>query len=222
MLEVEIIKSNDYARFLSDLKENIKTSQYRAVQQVNKRLITLYHHIGSEIIKMQSEKGWGSKVIDQLSKDLKSAFPNMKGFSSSNLKYMRRLAECFSADEIGQQAVDQLPWSHLIRITTAVTAREAQLFYIEKSIENNWSRETLKTQIENRLYERAGKAVSNFKDKLPSSISDLAQQSLKCPYLFDFLDVGNAAQEKAIEKSLVQHIEKFLIELGAGFAFVGR
>jgi predicted nuclease of restriction endonuclease-like (RecB) superfamily len=135
---------------------------------------------------------------------------------------MRRLAECFSADEIGQQAVDQLPWSHLIRITTAVNAREAQLFYIEKSIENNWSHETLKTQIENRLYERAGKAVTNFQDRLPANVSNLAIRTLNDPYCFDFLGIHDEAQEKAIENALVQHMEKFLIELGAGFAFVGR
>lgn len=222
MLEVKIIKSNDYARFLSDLKEKVRTSQQRAVVQVNQQLILLYHHIGSEIIRLQKEKGWGSKVIDQLSKDLKRAFPNMRGFSSTNLKYMRLLAESFSENAISQQAADQLPWFHLVRILTAVDDPKIRLFYIEKSRENNWSRETLKTHIENRLYERSGKAITNFADKLPTNISDKAVQYLRDPYCFDFLGIHDEAHERDIENALICHIEKFLLELGGNFAYVGR
>jgi predicted nuclease of restriction endonuclease-like (RecB) superfamily len=222
VLEIEIIKSNEYAKFLSDLREKVRRSQQKAVLQVNQQLILLYHHIGSEIIRLQKEKGWGGKVIDQLSLDLKSSFPYMKGFGITNLKYMRLLAESFSSDEISQQAVDQLPWSHLIRILTAVDDSKIRLFYIAKSKENNWSRETLKIQIENRLHERVGKAVTNFKSKLPVSISDMAVQSLHDPYCFDFLGIHDEAHEREIEKSLIIHVEKFLVELGVGFAFLGR
>jgi predicted nuclease of restriction endonuclease-like (RecB) superfamily len=222
MLEVEIIKSNDYARFLSELKENIKTSQYRAVQQVNKQLITLYHHIGSKIIKMQSEKGWGSKIIDQLSKDLKSAFPNMKGFGERNLKYMRYFACEYPDVEFAQQVAAQLPWFHLVKILTSVKDRDIREFYIQKSIENGWSRNILSIQIETRLHEREGKAVANFKDRLPSPFSDLAQQSLKDPYIFDFLTIDAKAREREIENALVENMKKFLLELGEGFAFMGN
>ena len=222
MLEIEIIKSNEYANFLSDLKERVRTSQQKAVIQVNRQLILLYHHIGSEILRLQKEKGWGSKVIDQLSRDLRSYFPYIRGFSSTNLKYMRLLAESFSENEVSQQAVDQLPWSHLIRILTAVNDPKTRLFYIEKSRENNWSRETLKTQLENRLHERTGQAVTNFESKLPTHISSIATQTLRDPYCFDFLGIHDEMHEREIEKSLVRHVEKFLIELGSGFAFMDR
>jgi predicted nuclease of restriction endonuclease-like (RecB) superfamily len=218
----EIIKSNDYARFLSNLKEKVRTSQQKAIVQVNQQLILLYHHIGSEILRLQKEKGWGSKVIDQLSKDLKSSFPEMKGFSLSNLKYMKQFAESFTEQQISQQAAGQLPWFHLVTIISSIKDFETQSFYIQKTIENGWSRGHLLEQIKAGLHKRSGKAITNFQTNLPAPFSDLAEQSLKDPYLFDFLTVGREAHEKAIENAIIEHIEKFLLELGTGFAFVGR
>lgn len=222
MVEIEIVRSTDYAKMFSDLKEQVRRAQQKAMRSVNQELILLYHNIGAQILRLQLEKGWGSKIIDQLSKDLKSVFPEMKGFSSSNLKYMRRFAEEYTKEEISQQSVDQLPWSHVIRIITAIDSSEIRAFYVRKSIENAWSRETLNRNIENRLHEREGKAVSNFNDRLPSQLSDLAQQSFKDPYFWDFLSLHDNALEREIENSLIKHLEKFLIDLGAGFAFVGR
>lgn len=222
MLDIDIIHSKDYAQFFEDLKTHVRLSQQKAVLKVNQQLILLYHHIGSEILRLQEEKGWGSKVIEQLSQDLKSTFPDMKGFSVTNLKYMRQLAENYSLDEIGQQAVDQLPWSHTITILTLVKDKSSRDFYTRHSVEKGWSRGYLIEQIKNKFSVRQGKAITNFNKRLPSPFSDLAEQSLKDPYLFDFITIGKPAHEKAIENALVENIEKFLIELGAGFSFVGR
>ncbi|MFP3026780.1 MAG: YhcG family protein, partial [Wolbachia sp.] len=189
---------------------------------VNSKLIVLYHHIGTEILKRQKEHGWGAKIIDQLSRDLRDAFPDMKGFSIQNLKYMRRFAEEYRENEIRQQAVDQLPWGHNIVIMYEIKNKEERFWYIKKSCECGWSRNILSMQIETNLYKREGKAITNFGDKLPSPQSDLAQQTLKNPYVFDFLSLGKKAHEREVEKALVAHIKRFLLELGEGFAFLGR
>ena len=189
---------------------------------VNRELVLLYHHIGSEILRQQSDLGWGAKVVEQISKDLRSEFPEMKGFSPQNLKYMKRFAEEYSADEISQQAVDQLAWGHVIVLLYEVKNSLERQFYIQKSIEYGWSRSLLSMQIETKLYQRESKAITNFEAKLVPPYSDLAQSTLKNPYFFDFLSLGKDAHEREIEKGLVKHIEKFLIELGEGFAFLGR
>ncbi|GHU14331.1 hypothetical protein FACS189449_10870 [Alphaproteobacteria bacterium] len=222
MLEIEIIKSNEYAKFFSDLKEKVRTSQQRAVLQVNQQMIHLYHHIGTEIIRLQSEKGWGSKVIEQLSKDLHGTFPEMKGFSTRNLKYMRKFAEEYPSAEFVQQAAAQLPWFHIVLILSSVRDREAQIFYMQKAVEHGWSRNVLSMHIETRLHEREGNAITNFQDRLPAPFSDLAEQSLKDPYIFDFLTIDKNAREREIEVALVENIRKFLLELGEGFAFLGN
>jgi predicted nuclease of restriction endonuclease-like (RecB) superfamily len=146
----------------------------------------------------------------------------MKGFSPQNLKYMRRFAESYCFEEIGQQSIDQLPWGHVITLIYDIHDKKERLFYVERSIENGWSRNLLKMQIETYLHKRQGKALTNFEKKLPKVQSDLAQATLKDPYIFDFLSLGEEAQEREIEKSLIHHMEKFLLELGEGFAFVGR
>ncbi|WP_202972394.1 MULTISPECIES: PDDEXK nuclease domain-containing protein [Legionella] len=211
-----------YTDFLSNLKNRVAASRMRAAFKVNQELILLYHHIGTQIIQSQTVHGWGTKVIAQLSKDLRHEFPEMKGFSPQNLKYMRRFAEEYSLDEIGQQAVDQLPWGHNILLMYQVSDKNARQFYIRKAIEHGWSRTILSIQVETNLYNREGKAVTNFKTKLPSPFSDLANNTLKDPYIFDFLTIGKEAHEREVEKGLIEHMEKFLLELGAGFAFVGR
>ncbi|OQC36890.1 MAG: hypothetical protein BWX66_01349 [Deltaproteobacteria bacterium ADurb.Bin058] len=184
--------------------------------------MTLYWQIGRDILTRQAEQGWGAKVIDRLAHDLRTAFPEMKGFSRANLMYMRAFAEAWPDSTIVQQAVGQLPWGHNLVLLTRLKQPEQRLAYARAAIEHGWSRNVLNMHIETKLLERTGKAVTNFSERLPAPGSDLAWQSLKDPYLFDFLDVGKEADEREIESALVRHITQFLLELGAGFAFVGR
>ena len=221
----QIPLNEDYGLLINDLKKKVASSQYKAVRAVNKELILLYHHIGNAIIKAQSQHGWGAKIIDKLSKDLRSSFPDMKGFSVRNLKYMRQFAEQYTDLQIVQQVVAQLPWGHNIYLMNLVSNMEDRMFYVKKAIEHGWSRNVMTMQIELQLHKRQGKAIttiSNFKDKLTSIQSDLAHNTLKDPYIFDFLGLGDEAHEREVEKGLVSHMEKFLLELGEGFAFVGR
>lgn len=216
------IINGEYNKFLSDLKDRVASSRYKAALSVNRELILLYHHIGTQILEAQERSGWGAKVIDQLSKDLSSEFPEMKGFSTRNLKYMRKFAAEYPDIEFVQQLVAQLPWGHIMTIMYSTSDEAERAFYISESIANGWSRNILSMQIETNLFKRQGNAVTNFKNKLPSPQSDLAQNMLKNPYLFDFLSLGKNAHEREVEKALVHHMEKFILELGAGFAFVGR
>lgn len=211
-----------YKELFEDLKSRIRTSQLRAGLAVNKELILLYWDIGRQILHRQQKEGWGSKVIDRLARDLNREFPEMKGFSPRNLKYMRSFAEAYPDKQIVQQAAAQIPWFHNCVIINKVRGPEERMWYIHQTIENGWSRNVLTLQIENELYRRQGKAISNFRKTLPSPQSDLAHQTLKDPYIFDFLTLDKEAHERAIEKELVNHITKFLLELGAGFAFVGK
>jgi predicted nuclease of restriction endonuclease-like (RecB) superfamily len=216
------IISEEYTQLLNDLKQRVALSQYRASLSVNKELTLLYHHIGSAILTAQAQQGWGAKVVGQLSKDLRLEFPEMKGFSPQNLKYMRKFAEEYAVGEIGQQAVDQIPWGHIVILIYGVPDKAERYFYINETIQNGWSRNVLSMQIETNLFRRQGKAVTNFQAKLSAPQSDLAQATLKNPYLFDFLSLSKDAHEREVEKGLVTHIEKFLLELGEGFAFLGR
>ncbi|MDD2467181.1 MAG: PDDEXK nuclease domain-containing protein [Desulfobulbus sp.] len=211
-----------YADWLAELKNRIHSAQQRATLAVNRHLVLLYWQIGRDILIRQAEQGWGAKVIDRLAHDLRTAFPDMKGFSRANLMYMRAFAEAWPEEHIVQQAVGQLPWGHNLVLLTRLKQPEQRLAYALAAIEHGWSRNVLNIHIETRLLERTGKAVTNFSERLPAPGSDLARESLKDPYLFDFLDVGKEADERAIESSLVRHITQFLLELGAGFAFVGR
>ena len=211
-----------YALWLDELKSRIHGAQQRAALAVNRELVQLYWQIGRDILQRQATQGWGSKVIERLAHDLRVAFPGMKGFSRANLMYMRAFAEAWPDAVIVQQAVGQLPWGHNLVLLTRLKAPEMRLAYAQAAIEHGWSRSVLNIHIETRRLERSGQAITNFVERLPMPGSDLAQQSLKDPYLFDFLDVGNEADEREIESALVKHITQFLLELGAGFAFVGR
>lgn len=217
---LEIIEG--YDTFLKDLKERIRQTQVRAALSVNKELINLYWQIGRDILGQQRSLGWGAKVVDKLADDLRSSFPEMKGFSPRNLKYMRAFAEAYPDFEFVQQAVAQIPWGHNVRILDQVKDEAERHWYIHQAFQYGWSRDVLVMQIETGLYRRQGKAITNFDKTLPGLQSDLAQQILKDPYNFDFLTLGTEAHERDIEKSLVDHIQKFLIELGVGFAFVGK
>ena len=211
-----------YIDWLADLKIRIHEAQQRAVLKANQELVLLYWGIGRDILERQAEQGWGAKVIDRLAQDLRSAFPRMKGFSPRNLKYMRAFAEAWPDAEIVQQAVAQLPWGHNLVLLDRLDQPDDRRWYAAKAIENGWSRNVLVLQIESRLLERQGKAVTNFERHLPTPQSDLAIETLKDPYRFDFLGLGEEAQEREIEEALVKHITDFLLELGAGFAYVGR
>ncbi len=211
-----------YNQLLADLKSRVATSRYKAALSVNQELTLLYHHIGRSILSAQEQEGWGAKVIDQLSKDLQSAFPDMKGFSVRNLKYMRKFAQEYPDIAFVQGPLAQLSWYHTVTLMDKVPDKEIRLFYIKHAVAQGWSRNRMVTQIETALHSRQGQAISNFQQKLPSPQSDLAQGLLKNPYIFDFLSIGQEAHEREVEKSLVLHMEKFILELGAGFVFVGR
>lgn len=185
-------------------------------------MLVLYHHIGSEILTRQKQNEWGAKIIDRLSADLLKAFPEMKGFSIRNLKYMRRFAQEYENSQFVQEVLAQLTWYHHITLLEKIPDQEICIFYIENAIKYGWSRNVMVMQIETQLHKRQSKAISNFDQKLELSQSDLANQTLKDPYIFDFLSIGKEAKEREVEKALIVHIEKFLLELGEGFAFVGR
>jgi predicted nuclease of restriction endonuclease-like (RecB) superfamily len=236
-----------YADWLGDIKTQIHEAQQRAAQALNLHLVSLYWQIGRAILEQQENQGWGAKIIDRLAQDLRTNFPQMKGFSRTNLMYMRAFAEAwpdtgicaaaaaqidggfvpqaggqFQPGPIVQQLLDKLPWGHHCVLIDKLKSREDRRWYAAKAIEHNWSRNILLMQIETRLMERSGTAVTNFALTLPKPESDLARESLKDPYRFDFLGLGEEAQEREIEKALVKHVTDFLLELGAGFAFVGR
>jgi predicted nuclease of restriction endonuclease-like (RecB) superfamily len=217
-----IVTPTGYADWLADLKSRIHTAQQRATLAVNRELVLLYWQIGRDILERQAQQGWGAKVIERLAHDLRIAFPEMKGFSPRNLKYMRAFAEAWPDAAIVQEVLAQLPWYHQLALLDKLPGPETRRWYAAKAIEHNWSRNVLVMQIETRLLERTGTAVTNFETRLPKPESDLARESLKDPYRFDFLGLTDEAQEREIENALVKHVTEFLLELGAGFAFVGR
>lgn len=211
-----------YTELLNTLKERIHASHVRAVISVNRELVLLYWQIGREILARQANENWGTKVIDRLAADLRREFPDMQGFSSRNLKYMRAFAAAYRDETFVQEVLAQITWYHNITLLDKVKYPAEREWYIHETIENGWSRNVLVLQIKNDLYHRQGKAISNFRKTLPPPQSDLAHQVLKDPYIFDFLTIDKEAHERALEKELVNHITKFLLELGAGFAFVGK
>jgi predicted nuclease of restriction endonuclease-like (RecB) superfamily len=213
---------DDYARWLSSLKAQIEGARGRSVLAVNQEMVRLYHRVGTEILERQERQGWGGRVIERLSSDLREAFPDMKGWSSTNLKYMKGFAEICPGRQFGQQAADQLPWFHVVTLLTKVQEMSAREWYATRAVEQGWSRSTLEAQIKSRLHLRQGAALTNFQQHLPQPHARLAAEALKDPYHFDFLGLGNEAHEHDIESALVRHITRFLLELGAGFAFVGR
>ncbi len=211
-----------YADWLGDLKTQIHEAQQRAAQAINLELVVLYWQIGNAILLRQDKQGWGAKVVDRLAHDLRTAFPDMQGFSVRNLKYMRAFAQGWPDVAFVQQLLHKLPWGHNLVLLDKLPGPQTRRWYAAKAIEHNWSRNILVMQIETRLLERSGKAVTNFDGVLPKPQSDLARESLKDPYRFDFLGLTDEAQEREIENALVKHVTEFLLELGAGFAFVGR
>ncbi|HRZ97093.1 MAG TPA: PDDEXK nuclease domain-containing protein [Paludibacter sp.] len=245
----ESLNTNEYKNWLYDLKLKIKQSQIKASLSVNSELIMLYWDLGKQIIEKQEKSRWGSGFIDQLSKDLKTEFPEMSGFSRSNLFAMRKFyLFCNQIDIIVHQLDGQIenetkivhqadgqihypefltlcckiPWQHNILIIEKIKNITEAFFYINETIANSWSRSILEYQIETNLYNRQGKAITNFKNTLPTIESDLANALLKDPYNFEFLTLSSEVKELELEQKLVQHITQFLLELGKGFAYMGR
>lgn len=217
----------EYKIWLIELKSKIRSVQLKAAVTVNSALIAFYWELGKMIDEKQT--AYGSQFLERLSKDLKAEFPEMKGFSARNLLFARQFYQFYESSiqkqvvsEFGQQAVAQIPWGHNILIFRKSSNIKEATFYLQQTLENNWSRDVLSWQIKSKLYERQGKAVTNFKHTLPQPQSELAEQTLKDPYIFDFLTLGQPYKEKDIENQLVDHVTKFLLELGKGFAFLGR
>jgi len=216
------IPDEGYRVFLEEIKHNIQSAQIKAALSVNRSLIELYLTIGDRILQKQDEEGWGKSVIERLSQDLKRSFPHLKGFSPRNLWDMRRLSESVRGNQILRQLVAEIPWGHNLMLLNKIKDAQEREWYIRKIREHGWSRNVLSLQIETDLYRREGRAIANFEQTLPAPQSDLARETFKDPYVFDFLNLGEEAHERAIEKELVKHITSFLLELGAGFAFVGN
>lgn len=214
--------SDDYLDFIEEIKEKIHKQRVSIVLNANSSMICLYWNLGKAILQKQTEEGWGSKVIDRMAKDLKDAFPDMSGFSPRNIKYMRKFAECWPDYEFVQRVVAQIPWRGNISLLDKLSDEESRVWYAHKTIENGWSKTILDMQIRNELFERTGKSVNNFTGALPPADSDMANQIFKDPYLFDFLGTDMPRREVEIEQELTEHIQNFLLELGQGFAFVGR
>jgi predicted nuclease of restriction endonuclease-like (RecB) superfamily len=210
-----------YDAFVRGLKERIRSAQVKAALAVNQELILLYWQIGRDILSRQQEQGWGAKVIERLSQDLKHEFPDGSGFSSRNLKYMRAFAEAYPDEALVQRSVALMPWRHNIVLLEKLKSSDERLWYAQKSLENGWSRDVLAMQVESGLYYRQGKAITNFERTLPKPQSDLAQNLLKDPYNLQFLTLAENAQERDLERALIGRIRDFLLELGVGFAYVG-
>jgi predicted nuclease of restriction endonuclease-like (RecB) superfamily len=241
-----LIQKKTYYSWLKELKHKVRLVQIKAAVKVNSELLQFYWELGQDIVDKQKNAKWGDGFLKQLSIDLSSEFPNMKGFSLRNLKYIKQWYLFYSQEIeksqqtvgqissqallqseklIGQQAVAQLiqiPWGHNIAIISKCKNLDEALFYIQKTIQNNWSRSVLTHHIESDLFKREGKAITNFKATLPEPQSDLARETLKDPYNFDFLTLTEKHNEKELENALINHVTKFLLELGAGFSYIGQ
>jgi len=247
---------DEYKSWLTDIKMRIKQTQIKAAIKVNTELLQLYWDLGHDIVVRQMEADWGDKILEQLSKDLKKEFPDLKGFYATNLKYCKRFYQFYTQDEIFQQVAEkitqqlagklqpadnkeiiirqqladelgnnlifQIPWFHHVEIFTKCKTTKEALFYVQKTIQNGWSRSMLTHHLELSLYEREGKAITNFANTLPAPQSDLAMQTLKDPYIFDLMALTEKHNERELEDALTENITKFLVELGTGFAYVGR
>lgn len=252
----EIITAQLYKTWLADLKAKVRNTQIKAAVKVNAELLNLYWELGADIVLQQTESKWGDGFLSQLSRDLSAEFPEMKGFSERNLKYVRQWYGFYTSASsvlIGQQPVAQLtkqavsqlpaeksqqavglisqqpvaqilqiPWGHNIAIIAKCKAIDEALYYVQNTIAHGWSRSVLVHQIESGLFQREGRSVNNFSLTLPPPQSDLARQTIKDPYIFDFLSMTKEFNERDLELGLVQHLTQFLLELGAGFAYVGR
>ncbi len=224
----------DYPEFIKELKNRIRAAQIKAALSVNRELVTLYWSIGRDVFNKQKNDGWGTKIVDRLASDLHREFPELEGFSRTNIYRMRAFYQAYpEVSPIVPQPVGQIessvpapvlniPWGHIVIIIERVKDPAQRIWYSQQTIENGWSRAILSIQIESDLFHRQGKALTNFSRALPEPESDVARQTLKDPYIFSFLTLDAAARERDLEQGLIDHIQKFLLELGVGFSFVGR
>src|SRR5688572_3048611 len=212
----------DYGATLRAIQQRVRQERARVVLAANAAVILLYWDIGRMIVDRQNRAGWGAKVIDRLGRDLRKSFPEMQGFSTRNLQFMRSFAEEFPEAAIVKQLASQLPWWHIVRLMQRVKEPEAREWYMREAVRQGWSRSVLEIQLLGQAYERRGKAVTNFESSLPAVEGRRAAEVLKDPYLFDFLGTTDLNREREVEQALVDHIQRFMLELGSGFAFVGR
>ena len=212
----------DYADVLDQLKRQVRGARVQATRVVNTQLLVLYWDIGRAILDRQDSQGWGTRVIDRLARDLRAEFPDMRGFSRSNLHYMRTVAGTWPREAIVQQPVGQLPWGHITVLIDKIDDQAVREWYAAAAVTHGWSRAVLTHQIRNQLDQRIGAAPTNFDTQLHAADSDLAHQLVRDPYVFDFLDISDRAAERELETALMTRLERFLLELGHGFAFVGR
>ena len=222
-------QGHEYRQWLSDLKSRYRQVQLKAAVAVNTALLQFYWDLGADILVRQESAHWGQGFLAQISADLMQEFPGVAGFSERNLKYIRQWVQYWGAGAvpaaIGQQAVAQLqsiPWGHNLAIISKCQNRAEALYYVQQTQAHGWSRAVLTHQIESGLWQREGRAVTNFAQTLPRTQSDLARQVLKDPYVFDFLGLTPEHTERELETALVEHVTQFLLELGAGFAYLGR
>ncbi len=213
------IKDSRYVHLLNTLKSKIRISRQKAVLSANKEMLLLYWEIGAAILENQKKSGWGLKIVDNLSKDLKKAFPDQKGFSSRNLKYMRKFAQEYPDFEFVQEVLAQITWYHNITIMEKIKPIEERHWYIQETVNNGWSRNVLVHHIERGTFNRQGKAITNFRKNLPPPQSDLARQALKDPYIFDFLSMEEPSRERELENALIQHLKKLLNRTRNRFCF---
>ncbi len=211
-----------YAGFLQKIKKRIQFERLKAVLSASAAQILLYWDLGRDILQKQEKAGWGAKVIDRLSSDLKKEFPDMNGFSPRNLKYMRKFAEAWPDREIVQRVAAQIPWRNNQALLDKIKDAGLRVWYAEQNANSGWSRDILAVQIDTQIHKRIGQTANNFERTLPPTDSDMANQIFKDPYLFDFLGTAEVRKEAELENKLIEHLEKFLLELGQGFAFVGR
>ncbi len=224
-----------YQSVVANLKEKIREARVRSALTLNAQLLSLYWEIGATIAQQERSEGWGAKTVERLSADLRDEFPDMQGLSPRNLRYMRDFAVAYphfpnlqaplaklDSPQFVHAPLAQISWYHHITLLDKVKDPTERLFYIYKSVENGWSRNVMLHHIENHLYRRQGKAITNFELTLPKPHSDLARETLKNPYVFDFLSITEQMQERDVERQLTQHMRQFLLELGKGFAYVGN
>lgn len=221
-INTNFIENKEYKDFIYEIKEGIKRAKNTAVLRVNTELVNLYYSIGKQIVEKQKVSKWGDDLIGQIEVDLKLAFPDMTGFSRINLFYMKNLYLLTHLNENVPQLVEQIPWGHTRLIIDKIKDIKEIEFYIQKTIENSWSRSILDHQIDLKLYKRQGKIINNFDNTIPKQDISLIKESFKESYILDFLDIKNEVKERELEKLLTENILKFILELGKGFAFVGK
>lgn len=217
-----VTTDKEYKEFIQNLKLEVKQARLKAVRSVSTELVNLYYNLGKSISLKQKASNWGEDFIGQIEKDLKKEFPEMTGFSRRNLIYMRSFFDFIGEDQKMQQLAAQIPWWHNVVILTKIKDRNEAQFYIQETINNNWSRVILEHQIESGLYKRQGKVINNFETSIELKDLETVSSAFKDPYIFDFLNFSSDLKERDLEQALIDNITSFLLEMGKGFAFIGR